>query len=111
MLKELLSDSGISEILHLVSLVKEEIKDAEKYANMAAKYRGSDQSLCASFAKLANEEISHAETLQGMAADKLSVYDRSGTEVPEKLLFVWDYEKDRSVEDVAAVRMMLSACR
>lgn len=48
---------------------------------------------------------------QGMAADKLSVYDRSGTEVPEKLLFVWDYEKDRSVEDVAAVRMMLSACR
>lgn len=111
MMKELLSDGRVGEIMSLLSHVKEEIADAKKYAMLACKYKADAPSMCATFGKLANEELGHADTIQAMAADKLATYERNGAEVPEKLGVIWDYEKDQMMDEIACVRAILSSCR
>ena len=87
------------------------IADAKKYAMLACKYKSDSPSMCATFGKLANEELGHADTIQAMAADNLAVYERNGAEVPEKLGVIWDYEKDQMMDEIACVRAILASCR
>ena len=51
----------MKEIKCLYTNIRDEMEDAEKYADLALKYKDEDRELADTFASLSKQEVTHAE--------------------------------------------------
>lgn len=95
-------------IQHLSEMIKEEISDAEKYAQHAVSYRDKDPELAQVFYRLANEELGHMDALHGQVVRIIEEYKSAGNTPPEGMLMIYNYLHDEMIRDVGEIRKMLS---
>lgn len=95
-------------IQHLSEMIKDEISDAEKYAQHAVSYRNKDPELAQVFYRLANEELGHMDALHGQVVRITEEYKDSGNTPPEGMLMIYNYLHDEMLRNVNEIRRMLT---
>lgn len=98
-------------IKDIVKNINEEIKDADKYAWMAVRAKAEYPELADVYARLANGEIEHSNTLHKQAVDLIEKRRREGSTPPAAMLAVWEWEHERYIEEVAEVKRVLEMYR
>lgn len=95
-------------IRDLVYVIKDELKDARKAANFAAKYKGLDPATAEVFANVAKQKLDSATgALHGRAIALIKAHKASGKETPPVMQAIWDYEHEQLMEDAAEVGVVL----
>jgi Mn-containing catalase len=95
-------------IKKLSKMIKEEICDAEKYANCALKYKDEDKALAETFYTLASQELQHMELLHAQVVRLISDYKSKKGEPPVEMQAVYDYVHEEQMDDVREVKVLLS---
>lgn len=95
-------------IKKLSKMIKEEICDAEKYANCALKYKNEDKVLAETFYTLANGELQHMETLHTQVVRLINDYKSKKGEPPEAMQAVYDYVHEEWMDNVKEVKILLN---
>lgn len=92
----------------LVKEIEEELEIAEHYAKKAAEHKDDNRELADVYAKLANVELDHVNTLHGQAVRIIKERKAaSGQEAPAAMQAVWDYEHERSIDKSAMIKTLL----
>jgi ferritin len=94
-------------IKKLSKMIKEEICDAEKYANCALKYKDEDRTLADVFYTLANEELRHMDMLHAQVVRLINTQKAKGVTVPTGMQEIYDYIHEEEIENTREVRVLL----
>ena len=94
-------------IQKLSNMIKEEIKDAEKYANCALKYKEEDKALSETFYTLASEELQHMDRIHVQVIRIINEYKAKNGDPPALMQAVYDYLHGEWVENVKEVKILL----
>lgn len=97
----------MKEIKELVEHIHEEMEDAEDYIKLALHHKDSDTRLSDTYARLAQEEIGHADHLHGQAVRIIDAYKIAGHTPPAAMIAVWEWEHKKSIDHKAKVKSML----
>ena len=101
----------MKEIKWVAENIREELEDAEKYANAALKVSDTDREMCQVFSELARQELSHSETLHHQAVRLIRKQKDAGVTPPAAMQAVWDWEHERMIEKTAHVKQLLEMLR
>ena len=88
--------------------IDEELNDAEKYAKNALEWKEKNRNAANMFADLASQELNHAHMLHQQAVRMIGERKERGTDVPEIMQQIWDFEHKKQIDHKARVKMMLS---
>ena len=89
-------------------MIKEEICDAEKYANCALQWKEEDKALADTFYSLATEELKHMEALHQQVTRLITDYKAKKGEPPEGMKAIYDYIHEEQIEAVQEVKVLLA---
>ena len=95
-------------IKKLCKMIKEEIGDAEKYANCALNYKEEDKGLADVFYTLANEELNHMDMLHTQVVRIINAYKKEKGEVPPSMQAVYNYVHEEQIEEVKEIKLLLN---
>lgn len=95
-------------IQKLTKMIKEEIEDAEKYANCALKYKEEDKALADTFYTLSNEELQHMDRLHTQVTRIINEYKAKNGDPPALMQAVYDYLHEEQIEKVKEVKLLLT---
>ena len=95
-------------IKKLSKMIKEEICDAEKYANCALKYKEEDKTLAETFYTLANNELQHMDLLHTQVTRLIAEYKTKKGEPPKEMQALYDYLHEEQIENVKEVKLLLA---
>lgn len=89
--------------------IREELKDAETYAERSIKSKGEgDKDLAEMYVSLANAEMEHVEKLHNAAVREIDRIKSSGKEVPPVMMELWKWQHSELAEEAAEVKMLIS---
>lgn len=94
-------------IKKLSKMIKEEICDAEKYANCALKYKEEDKALAETFYTLATNELQHMDMLHAQVVRLISDYKAKKGEPPAAMQALYDYVHEEQMDNVKEVKILL----
>lgn len=94
-------------IKKLSKMIKEEICDADKYANLAMKYKDEDRTLADTFYNLANEELKHMEQLHTQVVRLINARKSTDGAIPEGMQLLYDYIHEEQMDAVREVKVTL----
>lgn len=97
----------MKEIKELVEHIREEMEDAEDYIRLALHYKDTDTRLADTYARLASEEVTHAEHLHGQAARIIDAHKAAGHTAPPAMMAVWEWEHDKAIDHKAKIKSMM----
>ena len=92
-------------IKNLVEQIRDELRDAEKYAEAAVKHKAGEPELSATYHHLAEQELGHAHALHEHVVRAIKKY---GGEPPAVMSAIWDWEHEQIIKEEHAVKMLLS---
>ena len=95
-------------IKKLSQMIKEEIHDAEKYANCALKYKEEDKALADVFYTLSTEELKHMDMLHSQVVRLIGDYKAKKGAPPEGMQAIYDYIHEEEMENVKEVKILQS---
>ncbi len=101
----------MNDIRKLVSEIREELHDAEKYARCALRVKEEDVNLYALYTRLAGEEMQHMELLRNAAVEKINTDKRRGVEGIDAVARAWEWEHECITEHAAEVRAMIATLK
>lgn len=87
--------------------IKDEVKDADKYAKLALEYKEKDKALADTYYTLAGEELKHLEMLHNQVTRLIANYKATKGEPPAAMLAVYEYLHEEMIECVAEVKVKL----
>ena len=94
----------MEDIKEVSNFIKCEIKDAEKYAKAALKYKEKRPSLGRLLYALSREEIDHMNRLHGAVVEIITEYREKEGEPPVPMQAVYDYLHEEQIEEAAEVK-------
>ena len=95
-------------IKKLSKMIKEEICDAEKYANCALKYKDEDKTLAETFYTLATNELQHMDLLHTQVVRLINDYKAKKGEPPAAMQALYDYVHEEQMDNVKEVKVLLA---
>ena len=95
-------------IKKLSKMIKEEICDADKYANLAMQYKEEDKALADVFYELATEELKHMDKLHMQVTRLINAHKAAKGDPPEAMKALYDYVHEEQIEEVKKIRILLS---
>lgn len=98
-------------VKEIVKSIREELEDAEKYAWAAVHAKTEHHELADLYARLAGEELDHANMLHKQATEVIEQHKRQGYEAPVAMKAVWDWEHERYMEEYAEIKRILDMYR
>lgn len=98
-------------IKELVCDIHDELEGAEHYAKKAALYKDTEKAVADNYARMAEAELGHVNSLHEQAVRIIKDYRAAGNEPPTAMQAVWDYEHEQQIDKVASVKMLLSMYR
>ena len=96
------------EIKELSKLVKEEVCDAKKYADLALKWQEKDKQVADTFYSLSGQELQHMEMLHNQVTRLINNYRQTKGEPPKEMLAIYEYVHDEQIEAVSEVKILLN---
>lgn len=88
----------------LLSMVEEELEDAEKYAKCSVKYKDIDGVLAKNFYDLSLEEMRHMDILHEAVVRQIALYKQEHGEAPVAMQAVYDFLHSRHIEKAMEVK-------
>ena len=85
--------------------IKEELKDAEAYINMASEWRKEEPEAADVFAELSAEELGHVDKLHTEVTQLISRYRQTQGEPPAGMLAIYDYLHEQQIENAMRVKV------
>lgn len=98
----------MKKIKWLVEQIREELHDAEKYAECAMKQKDDDRELATVYHRLAEQELEHSHILHDQV---VRVIREHGGEPPAAMQAIWDWEHEKMVEEEKEVKLLLEMYR
>ena len=99
------------QIKELAEHIREELSDAEKYAEMSNKYAIGDAKLAGVYKQIAKQELEHADMEHNEVVRLIKVAKDSGMVIPDVMQEVWNWEHDEMVKRVAEIKYMLDMAK
>lgn len=97
------------EIKEVARQIRKELKAAEWYANEAAHDREMYPVLARHYSHLAQDNLSRVDKLHACVAEMIDEVKRSGRQIPQGMLDVWEFEHEMLVEQAAEVHSLIEA--
>ena len=95
----------MKKIKHLVEQIREELHDAEKYAEASLKNKNDDSALSSVYRQLAEQKLEHSHILH---AQVVRVIREHEGEPPAVMQAIWNWEHEQIIKEEHAVKMLLS---
>ena len=85
-------------------MITEEIRDADKYAQLALHHKGANVPLADTFFKLSQEEMDHMNMLHDQAVRLIDAYRKDHGDPPKEMQAVYDYLHEKQMDAAAQVK-------
>lgn len=95
-------------IKEIVEQINEEISGAEEYSKYATQYKDEDKALADTYAKLAEVELTHVDSLHAQVVRIIKAWQSKGEQVPSAMQAVWDWVHQNQVDKVARIKVLLN---
>lgn len=90
----------------LSDLVVDELDDAEKYINLALRYKDEDKDTSKMFYELSLEEMKHMNKLHERTVALISDYKAKNGAPPEGMLAVYNYLHEKQIERTKEIKVL-----
>lgn len=95
-----------------IHVMKRELKEADKLAQMAIRYKPLYPAMSEMLATVARQALETATvTMHNRVAAEIKAYKATGKEVPAVMQALWDYEHEQLMDDAAEVELALKTYR
>ena len=98
-------------IKELAERIHEELEGAEDYAQLAARYRGHNDSLSMMYAEIAAQEMTHVDKLHTKAVEIITAWRHELGDPPKQMASIWDHEHKKMIKRAGEVKAMLEMAR
>lgn len=88
----------------LMERIDEELQDAHEYVKLALEYESEEPEAAALFARLSDEEMTHAKLLHELAVSCIDRLRKRGGVVPESMAAVYEYLHKKQIEKAETVK-------
>lgn len=88
--------------------IKEELKDAEAYIDLATEWKKEQPEVADLFAELSAEEMGHVNKLHTKVTELITSYRETNGEPPAGMLAVYDYLHEQQIESAMRIRIKQS---
>ena len=85
--------------------IKEELKDAEAYINLASEWRKEEPEAADMFAELSAEEMGHVEKLHSEVTQLISRYRQTKGEPPAGMMAIYEYLHEQQTENAMRIKV------
>lgn len=85
--------------------IKEELKDAEAYIDLAMEWKKDQPEAADTFAELSAEEMGHVNKLHKQVTELISRYRETTGEPPAGMMAVYDYLHEQQIENAMRIRV------
>ena len=85
--------------------IKEELKDAEAYIDLATEWKKDQPEAANVFAELSAEEMGHVDKLHTEVTQLISRYRQTEGEPPAGMLAIYDYLHEQQIENAMRVKV------
>ena len=85
--------------------IKEELKDAEAYIDLAIQWKKDQPEAADLFAELSKEEMGHVEKLHGEVTELITKYRAEKGEPPAGMLAIYEYMHDQQIETAMMIKV------
>lgn len=89
----------------LSELIEEELEDADKYIELALKWKADEPVTAELFHDLSVEEIGHMERLHRRVAELIENYRRENGDPPKEMMTLYDYLHKKHIGKATEVRI------
>lgn len=94
-------------IKQLAKDIRSELRTAEHYAMLASRYAEEHRELSEVYARIAEQEIDHADKFHAAAVRIITEYREKHGEPPTEMAHIWDWEHQMLIEQSAVIRDVL----
>ena len=85
--------------------IKDELKDACKYIDLALKYKESDKTTADMYYQTSVDEMGHVDRLHKRIVDLISEYRKTNGEPPPEMLWRYEYIHKLHMEDATEIKV------
>ena len=85
--------------------IKEELKDAEAYIDMAMEWKKEHPEAADLFAELSAEEMGHVEKLHKGVTELITAYRETTGEPPAGMMAVWEYLHEQQIQNAMRIKV------
>ena len=89
----------------LSELIEEEIKDSDKYADLAMRWKAEEPDTADLFYELSIEEMGHVEKLHDEVKELIEEYRKERGEPPKEMMVLYEYLHDKHIADATQVKV------
>ena len=89
----------------LSELIDEELSDADKYINLAAKWKNDEPDTADLFYELSTEEMGHMEKLHQEVTELIDEYRKEHGEPPKEMMVLYDYLHEKHIGKATEIRI------
>ena len=89
----------------LSELIDEELSDADKYIDLAAKWKNDEPDTADLFYELSTEEMGHMEKLHKEVTELIEEYRKEHGEPPKEMMVLYDYLHEKHIGKATEIRI------
>lgn len=89
----------------LSELIEEELEDAEKYINLAMKWKTDEPDTADLFYELSTEEMGHMEKLHQEVTELIEEYRKEHGEPPKEMMVLYEYLHEKHIGKATEIRI------
>ena len=89
----------------LAEQIEDELEDADKYIELAMKWKTEDQQAADLFSELSTEEMGHVDKLHRLVAEKITQFRTERGEPPADMMAVYNYVHEKHIKKATNIRV------
>ena len=89
----------------LSELIEEELSDAQKYVDLAMKWKQEEPETAELFYTLSTEEMGHVEKLHDEVSDLISEYREKNGEPPKDMMVLYNYLHEKHIGRATEIKV------
>ena len=89
----------------LSELIDEELSDAEKYINLAVRWKTDEPDTADLFYELSTEEMGHVDKLHEEVSELIEEYRKSHGEPPKEMMVLYEYLHEKHIGHATQIRV------
>ena len=89
----------------LSELIEEELHDADKYIDLAMRWKQDEPDTADLFYELSTEEMGHMEKLHKEVTELIEEYRKEHGEPPKEMMVLWDYLHEKHIGTATQIKV------